>query len=135
MNFSSEHNKPIFVARPTMLNASNSVQMVNEALANRSLLLAKHSGDYIVKTSAARQLRKSSLVSLEASTDLEIKDLVVARLESDQDQKFRFLDGREYSGAEAAREVSGGTEVGKYFLELEKETVRIVQEAFNRGEF
>ena len=134
MNFTTELNKPIFVARPTMLRSFNSATLINEALASEGAIYAANSGDYIIKASTARRLQKSTFVSVDESTISEIKDLVVARLEADREEKFQFLDGRMFTGPEAAKEVTAGTKVGTYFLEVEKETLRIVQEAFLRGE-
>jgi hypothetical protein len=134
MNFASERNKPIFVARPVRVSAFNSQGIINEALANSTVIRAKDSGDYIVKAAAARRLPHSLLLSVAEASPEEIKDLIVSRLETDKDEKFQFLDGKVFSGADAAKEVAQNTRVGKYFLELETETLRIVQEAFLKGE-
>lgn len=88
----------------------------------------------MVKLSAARRLPKETLIPITESTPDEVKDLVITRLESDQAERFEFLDGRIFSGREAAKEVRENTRVGGYFLDLEKETLRIVQGAFFDGE-
>jgi hypothetical protein len=90
--------------------------------------------DFLVKAAGARLLPRQDLLSVDQATPNEIQELVSNRLEIDWDVKFHFLDGTEFSGSEAAREVRGETAIGKYFLELEKETLRIVQDAFLKGE-
>lgn len=135
MNLSTERNKPIFVTRPDTISFYKARGIINEALANLTAIHAKASGDFIIKASAAKKLPARTLVPINEATEIEAKELVIARLEAvGPDEKIQFLDGRTFSGPEAAEEVRKGSKVGKYFLELETETIRIVQEAFLHGE-
>jgi hypothetical protein len=109
--------------------------MVNEALANSTAIRGRFVGDILVKPAAARRISMDALISVDESKPDQLKELVVNRLQSDRNEKFEFLDGRSFSGEEAAKEVCKRTAIGQYFFELEKETLRIVQEAFRRGEF
>ena len=135
MDFASEINKTIFVCPPARMYALCSAAMVNEALANRTAIRGRFVGDILVKPAAARRISMDALISVEQSRPDQLKELVVNRLQSDRTEKFEFLDGRSFSGEEAANEVCKRTAIGQYFLELEKETLRIVQEAFRKGQF
>jgi hypothetical protein len=135
MDFTSESRKPIFVTRSSAIQSYNSSRILNESLANFSAIPARNSQDIMVKASAARLLPRATLVTLTNATSAEVKELVIARLENDREEKFEFLDGRTFSGPEAATQIKDGTRIGDYFLALEKETLKIVQEAFFRGEF
>ena len=133
MNFDSERNKPIFAVRLIQLTFANARGILDEVLSNRTAINAKEGGDAFVKAAAAKRLTNDLLLSVDEVRPDEVREWVVTRLEIDRDEKFEFLDGTTYTGGQAADEVRKGTEVGQYFLDLEKETLRIVQEAFKSG--
>ena len=137
MNFDSERNKPIFISRSTQITLCNAREAINESLLNRTVLrtTAAYEDEYLIKAAAARNLPQRALIKIDDARPEEVKQLVISRLESDRDEKFEFLDGTKFSGAEAAAEVRRDSKAGKYFIELEKETLRIVQEAFIKGDF
>lgn len=137
MNFASEMNKPIFVSRNRQIQLCSASRALNEALANDTVIKATNSSnsdDVFVKAAAAVKLPKQVLVSVDESSSDELKELVTKRLEIDGAVSFEFLDGRKFTGREAAREVEQGSEIGRYFLEAETETLRILQDAFAKGE-
>lgn len=129
MNFQSEQNKPVFMMRPLVL-AANEGTLSGRSFQIKKAARADFSGDYMLKIAEARGVPPGLLVKVADATADELKDLVIQRLKADSDEKFEFLDGRVFSGAQAAEEVRKKSKVGDYFLELETETVRIVQEAF-----
>jgi len=134
MNFDSERNKPIFVTRRSTVTFLNASGILSESLANCSVLATSLQDDFLVKSAAAKRLPSQTLLTVDNSTRPELVELVARRLEIDANQKFRFLDGKEFNGAQAAVEVRSGTQIGNYFLEVEKETLRIIQDAFRRGQ-
>jgi len=135
MNLITERNKPIFVARARSIQFCNANDVLTEALANSTALHASAVDDEImVKASAARKLPRQTLLTVDDATLSEVKELVISRFRIDSTEKFEFLDGRTFSGAEAANQVREESEIGKYFLELEKENLRILQDAFRKGQ-
>ena len=133
MNFQSERNKPLFVVRPVQVRNFSAQRTINEALASNMAVHAERVDDYMVKSAAAKQLPREILVKVAEASAPEIKELVVRRLKSDATEKFEFVDGNVYTGAEAAAEVERESAMGRYFLELEKETLRIAQQAHFDG--
>ena len=135
MNFTAEKNKPLFVVRAQQVNfTANARQMLNEALACNTAVHAESvPDDFFVKSAAAHKMQPQLLVKLGESTPAEIKDLVVKRLKTDASEKFEFMDGTVFTGAQAAQEVATESRIGRYFLELEKETLRIAQQAYGEG--
>jgi hypothetical protein len=135
MDFASEMDKPIFVCRAARMYALCPPEVVNEALANSTAIRGRFVGHLLLKVAAARRISWKALISVDDAKPVEVKELVVNRLESDQNEMFEYLDGRNFTGMEAAREVCKLSAIGKFFLELEKETLRLVQAAFLRGDF
>jgi len=135
MDFTSELNKPIFVCLPERMYALCSAAMVNEAIANCTAVRGRFVGRILLKAAAARRMAWDALISVDDAEPVEVKELVVNRLESDKTETFEYLDGASFTGEEAAREVCKQSKIGKFFLEIEKETLRIVQAAFLRGDF
>lgn len=133
MNFQSERNKPLFVVRTSQIYNFNAQSTINEALASNTAVRAERVDDYMVKSAAAKQLPQTILVKVDDASTAEIKELVVRRLKSDATEKFEFVDGSIYTGAEAAAEVERESSMGRYFLEVEKETLKIAQQAHFEG--
>ena len=135
MDFTSELNKPIFVCHPERMYSLCPAEMVNEAIANNTAVRGRFVGRILLKADAARRMAWEALISVDEANATEVKELVVNRLESDKHGTFEYLDGTSFSGLEAAKEVCKRSKIGEFFLELEKETLRIVQAAFLRGDF
>jgi hypothetical protein len=135
MDFVSEMNKPIFVCRPALLYAMCSPDIVRDALANCTAIRGRFVGRILLKAAAARRIPASVLMPLEETKAMEVKELVVSRLECEQKETFDYLDGTPFNGVEAAMEVCKNSKIGQFFFEIEKETVRMAQAAFRRGEF
>jgi len=126
MNFQSEMNKPVFACRDggylTLRQASDR----RITYATRSL--SNFSGG-MIKASAAQQFLTETKADPTA-----IRDLVLRRLQCDPAKRYQFLDGREFTAAQAATEIERNTREGQYFLRLERRALEIIREAFEKGE-
>lgn len=133
MNYTAEQNKPLFVVRDVQVRNFSAQRTMNEALASNMAVHAERVDDFMVKSGAAKRLPREILVKVAEASPIEIKELVVRRLKADAAEKFEFVDGNVFTGAEAATEVERESPIGRYFLELEKETLRIAQQAHFDG--
>ena len=134
MEFASELNKPLFVCRPERVYALYP-DVVKDALANNTAVRGRFVGRLLLKVAAARRMTWKALIPLDDADPVEVKELVVSRLEADATETFEYVDGRTFTGAEAAMEVCKRSAIGEFFMELEKETLRRLQAAFQRGDF
>jgi hypothetical protein len=117
MNLEAELKKPLFFYR-------GRAQTLNEAIANRSHY--EFSGRDVVYGSSNKAIANEGLEKLASLAEDETRQLVISRLQAVPDAKFRFLDGRTFSGLEAAKEVREHTKEGDYFVRLEKRAIEIV---------
>jgi hypothetical protein len=133
MNFEEENLKPLYLTkRASILNKD----LVSLAAANSKAAQLTNDGKIFIKASAFKEapsLIKEALAHQETASDLE--DLIVARLEAIPTKRFRFVGGREYTGAEAASEVRKHSEIGQYFTRLEKATLQIARDAAKHNKF
>ncbi|HUP79677.1 MAG TPA: hypothetical protein VM260_14085 [Pirellula sp.] len=125
MNFDAELKKPLFVVQGRACT-------LNEAR-DRIPITALNSKNALVgnRNTALANEGLSKIASAGAS--LEVRNLVVARLRADPQSEFRFIDGRKFTGSEAAQEVVNHTKEGEYFLKIEKRTMEIVLDAIKKG--
>jgi len=115
MDYSEEQLKPLYAVRTTQ----------------RRYALASRPGDQrLLEDSGTRVI----LVEATDDADAELQ-LIIARLQAVPGKRFRFVDGTEWTGEEAAREVQEDTERGRYFKRLEERTLQLAREAQARGEF
>jgi hypothetical protein len=126
MNMSTELRKPLCWFRGQGLT-----------LAEAKTVLPQTTG---ANLGSGRQAdRATRLVAVEALNKLKrqgiarTRQLVVQRLRAVPRAKFRLLDGRIFSGREAANEVERGSPEGEYFLQLERRTLEIVLQALQSG--
>jgi hypothetical protein len=133
MNFQSEQNKPLFVVRNVQVRNFSAERTMNDALASNTAVHAERVDDFMVKSAAAKRLPREILVKVADASPVEIKELVIRRLKADAAEKFEFVDGHTFTGVEAATEVERESAMGRYFLALEKETLRIAQQAHFDG--
>lgn len=134
MNFEAERRKPIFLVRPRALN-EGAGRLIKQAVEGHQAFASGIGDDVMIKVAEARSLPSHALFKVAQLSNRELRDLVVLRLKADPAEKFEFLDGTVFTGEQAAREVTQSTSKGQYFLELEKETLSIVQEAYFEGKF
>lgn len=135
MNFDFERQKPLFVVRGEQIKYASAFRnRMITALNNHSAFMTRDGQNYIVEAIAAKFLPQEILLNIDQAQPHEAKELIIQRLKASTSEKFEFLDGRIYSGDEAAREVEKGSDIGKYFLDIEKETIKIVQAAAREGQ-
>ncbi len=124
MNFDAELKKPLFLVqgRACTLNEAR-VRMPQIALNARDASIMNRS---VV-------LANEGLINMSRGRTDDLRQLVVERLKADPDAEFRFIDGRKFTGMEAAQEVLRHTKEGEYFVKLEKRTMEIVLNAIREG--
>jgi len=134
MNFSEETRKPLYVVRePRLYNFS--AQQKFAALANDRAVEEAGEGLKMVKAAAINSMPELLNEAVPATDLAAGKKLIIARLKAVPDKHYRFVDGSDLTGLEAAREVERGTEKGDYFMRLEGQVLKIAREAKQRGEF
>lgn len=127
MNWAREYNKPIFLdANGRLVTLGEAKEKMQRFGALTENLRGLSAG---VSAFASRGMTKVA----EATHD-QVKQLVIGRLKSEQDRRFRLMDGREFTGDQAAQAVATGTKEGQYFLRLEKRAIELVETALAKGE-
>ena len=134
MNFSEENKKPLYLIRPPRLS-SYSARQKFESLANEQLVEDAGGGFRMIKAAAINSMPELLEEAVTVSDPDAIKKLVIARLKAVPEKHYRFLDGTDFTGAEAARAVEEGTARGNYFLRLEEQVLKLARAAKQRGEF
>ena len=135
MDFSEEKRKPMYAVRGMPRLRSLGEQRQFQVLANEGLLEQAGGGIIMIKAAALDALPQLLTEGgLAGDPDTE-RRLISARLKAVPEKLFRFLDGAEVTGSQAAREVEQQTGRGRYFLRLERATLKLAREAKQRGEF
>lgn len=126
MNLERELRKPLFIVHGKAMT-------LNEAKSAAPITSLNASGSQGAIRASAAEIASEGLLKIATVGDADLRNLVVSRLQAEPSARFRFLDGREFSGTQAAEEVKKRTQEGDYFLRLEKRTMEIVLKELRAG--
>src|SRR5579859_4694392 len=108
MNLNTELNKPLFFRQ-------GRGQTLNEVRASRTQTLHNFGNIASASSTLDREILNEAINRLSAPNE-DIEQLIVLRLKSVPDAKYKLLDGRVFSGTQAAEEVKNHTKEGRFFF-------------------
>ncbi|MGA2604265.1 MAG: hypothetical protein ABSG14_08555 [Verrucomicrobiia bacterium] len=130
MNWQGEYDKPVLIARNEVVTLRQALRSP-AVLQNDQMFRASRANELIGKSGAAIL---AEAINFSGESPDRLRKLVVARLQSQPDRRFRFVDGREFTAQQAAAEVQRESTEGQYFTKLEKHTLDLIQEALRKGQ-
>ena len=128
MDYSDEKLKPLYAVRGALVHSASEPR-----LGNQQALEDAGNGVALLKAAELTpELEQLAVSQSDPETELQ---LIIARLRALPEQRFGFVDGYEWTGEEAAREVEKDTDWGRYFRRFEERVLQLAREAHARGEF